>query len=512
MTLAICEPTGCEHAASECHLARLARKRARLRRGSIGTPLLAAAALLLVSGLIVQAVWGGVAGLFSSFFSETASIEFLTTPVIRQPFVYTVLERGEIESSSNVEVRCEVRSRNSSSIDILEIVPEGSWVEKGDFLVRLDDAALQTQLIQQQIVCSNSESSFIEAQATLDAARLGLDEYEQGTLPEQIEQQESAVFIARENMRRAEEYLAYSKRLAERGYIPEAQLEADTFAVEKARKELGVAVTKLEVIETYTKEKKLTELKADIKTAEARLDARRKTWELDKLQRKETEDLIAKCTIVAPVAGQVVYANNRDGRSSSSNTLLIAEGLSVRERQAIIYLPDPNNMQVMVKVHESRIGDVRPGLDAELSVRNIPEGTLRGRVTEVSEYPLPALNVYTAHVKEYAVLVEITDPPLELRPGMTAEVNLMIQRIEDALQVPIESIIERGEHCFCALPLDDGTLETREVTIGKTNETDVVITSGLTESDQVVLSLGDEEVLGLLDLPVEEETIAAKDS
>ena len=462
--------------------------------------------LLIAIGLTSQFLWGSVHDYFEGWFEEKPTIEYLTTTVVREPFLHTVLERGEIESSSNVEVRCEVRARGSSSTNILEIVPEGTWVEKGEFLVRLDDAGFQTSLIQQQIVCSNTKSAFIEAQATLDAAKLALEEYAEGTFRELSEQQQSAVFVAQENQRRAEEYLRYSKRLAERGYIPEAQLEADAFALEKAKKELRVAETKLEVLQTYTREKKLMELNADIQTAEARLEARQKTWELDKLQLEEIEEQIKRCMIYAPVAGQVVHANNRDGRSSSSSTLLIAEGLPVRERQPIIYLPDPSKMQVVAKVHESRIGDVQPGLIAELRIDAMPDSAFQGRVTEVSEYPLPAVSVYMAHVKEYAVVIEVIDPSMELRPGMTAEVEMLVDRMDDALQIPIEAIVEREGGFYCALPSDDGTLATRAVSVAATSDTVAVIESGLREDEMVVLNVTDSEILEMLDIPEEEES------
>ena len=122
---------------------------------------------------------------------------------------------------------------------------------------------MQTQLIQQQIVCGTSEASAIEAKATLDSAKLALSEYAEGTFIQEMAQQESAVFVAEENKRRAEEYVQYSKRLAGRGYISEAQLDADVFALEKAKKELGVAKTKLEVLTKFTREKMLTQLRAE---------------------------------------------------------------------------------------------------------------------------------------------------------------------------------------------------------------------------------------------------------
>jgi multidrug efflux pump subunit AcrA (membrane-fusion protein) len=61
--------------------------------------------------------------------------------VSRGPFNHIVLEQGEVESSSNIEVRCEVKSRNTSGTQIISVLPEGSQVKKGDVIVRLDSSA-----------------------------------------------------------------------------------------------------------------------------------------------------------------------------------------------------------------------------------------------------------------------------------------------------------------------------------------------------------------------------------
>lgn len=470
------------------------------RAGSIESTLAVSFVGLIAIGCLAHFVVGSLNSTLTGFFDDKPTLDYLSTKAFRAPFVHMVLERGEVESSSNVEVRCEVKSR-STGINIIEIVPEGKWVEKGEFLVRLDDSILQTSLIEQQIVCSNSEAATIEAEAKLDSARLALSEYDEGTYVEQLAQQESAVFVAEENNRRAQEYVQYSKRLAERGYIPAAQLEADKFALEKAKKELGVAATKLEVLKKFTREKMLTQLRADIKTAEAKLSARQKTWELDKVQLAEVTEQVKLCEITAPVAGQVVYANNR-GRSSSAT--LIEEGLPVRQRQTIINLPDPKKMQVIAKVHESRIGYVKKGMEASLRLDSMPELPLEGRVTEVSEYPLPPISVYMAHVKEYEVLIQIEQPPLDLRPGMTAEVNILVEELDDALLLPIEAVVERSGRFFCAVPTEGGDIETRELTVGTANETDLVVLSGLHVDEEVVLNISDEQISELLNLPEED--------
>jgi len=435
----------------------------------------------------------------ASFFGDDIELDILTTTAQVAAFEHVVVERGELHSSSNVEVRCLVKGRSSSSaINILEIVPEGTWVEEGDFLVKLDDAALQKQLVQQQIICSNSESEAIEAEADLESARLALHEYAEGTYIEDLAKQQSEVFVAEENLRRAEEYLQYSNRLAERGYIPDAQLDADQFALEKAKKELGVAKTKLEVLSKFTKEKMLTQLEAKIQTAEAKLRSRQKTLELENKELAEIEEQIALCRITAPVQGQVVYEQNR---RSTSTAILIEEGAPVRERQVIINLPDPKKMKVIAKVHESRIGFITKGQVAELRLDSLPDVPLTGKVVEVSEYPLPPISVYMSHVKEYEVSIQIDNPPLDLRPGMTAEAKILVDRMDDVLQLPIEAIQERGEKFYCAIPLKNGSIETRELRVGKANETSLIVESGLEVGEEVVLNISDEGILERMDFP-----------
>ena len=104
-------------------------------------------------------------------FTGGAKLQLLTTTAEEYIFEHFVVERGELQSSSNVEVRCLVKGRSSSSsINIIEIVPEGTWVEEGDFLVRLDDAALQKQLVQKfgpalkPLIWTQNSNSFFQKQ------------------------------------------------------------------------------------------------------------------------------------------------------------------------------------------------------------------------------------------------------------------------------------------------------------------------------------------------------------
>ena len=88
---------------------------------------------LLIVVLVVAAVWWFQSG------NRNAKIDApLLTSLTRGPYEHIVLEQGEIESSENIEVRCSVQNRsggNSPSTTILDVIPEGSTVKKGDWLV-----------------------------------------------------------------------------------------------------------------------------------------------------------------------------------------------------------------------------------------------------------------------------------------------------------------------------------------------------------------------------------------
>jgi HlyD family secretion protein len=433
--------------------------------------------LLLGSGIGYAVLRTKPANSSAKYVSNTPP---MTAPAASTSFLQEVLERGEVASSSNVEVRCQVQSKALIGTPILEIVPEGTYVQEGEFLLRLDDSALQADLVQQQIACNSSRALEIEGLADFEAAKLALEEYESGTFLQDKGILESERFVAQENLRRAEEYLNYSIRLADRGYVTGVQLEADRFAVEKARKELENSSTKLSVLHRFTKLKTTNRLKANVETAEARWRSRQNSHNLDEERLKALEDQLAKCRILAPTSGQVVYANLPSGEP------LIAEGKPVRERQIIVRLPDPKRMQVLARINESRIDRVRVGMSAKIRMDAFPNTVLTGTVRSVSEYPLPAASPYST-IKEYGAEITIDDAPTGARSGMTAQAAIQVERLENVLQVPVQAVLERGKRFFCVVDAD-GEIVAKEVKVGSANEQSVVISSGLAEGEQVVLA------------------------
>lgn len=404
--------------------------------------------------------------------------------VTRDDFTLEVTERGEIQSGGVTEVRSLVKSKNAAGFAILRIVPEGTQVKEGDFLVELDSASLQEELTTQKISYNSAKAVLVEAQNLYETAVIAKREYEEGTYLQERQVIESEVFVAEENRNRAKEYYEYSKKLAAKGYVNELQLEADSFAVEKSEKELAAAKTKLMVLDDFTKAKMLKQLESDIATAQAKWESAKNSFQLEESKLQDIEDQIAKCTITSPRDGVVVYAHERDRGGNES--FIVQEGAVVRERQAIIRLPDPGSMEVEITVNESLVQYLKPGMPARIVPVGFGDQVLKGKVTKINQYAEPT-GWRKANVKEYKAKISISDPPPGIRPGMTASATVLCEEIPDALQVPVQAVYAHGDKNYCFVFAND-KWEARPVECGSTNDKFYVINSGLKPGESVAMN------------------------
>lgn len=412
---------------------------------------------------------------------ENAVDNQLMFEAYRGEFVFMITESGTVESASNVEIKCEVKSRGTAGTAILQIVKEGIQVDKGDFLVQFDDSTHRDRWIEQQIEVAKNKAAEIQARSDLEAAKKMLKEYKEGTFKQEKSTINAEIAIAQETLKRAKEYLKYSEKLNAKSYILPAELEADTFAVNKAQAELRLAEQKLNDLVWLTNPRTIEQLKAEVDKLGASLEAATKTRELSEQREKEFAEQVQLCRIVAPKAGQVVYANEND----RDNSIVIEEGTIIRDGQEVIYLPDPKNMQVRTKVNDSKINLVKSGDPVEIRLDSAPDTAIKGVVREAAKFPLPQ-RWYQAPI-EYEVFVDIVEDNPLIKSGLRAKSRIIVDRQEDVLQIPASAIV-RKNNAYFAIVAENNRYVARQVEVGNNNDKMVIILSGIQEGEKVLIN------------------------
>jgi multidrug efflux pump subunit AcrA (membrane-fusion protein) len=438
--------------------------------------------LLLAVAPLAVVVPLAAGGLLMNLSVSSREKEPLTVRVARRDFHHAVSVQGEVESAVNVEVRCEVHSESSNWIRILEVVPEATMVKPGDFLVRLDSSGLEADREQQKIVCAQAEAALVQARSRYEAAGLSSKMYLNDEFKLAQTKARLDVMVAADAERRAKEFFECSRKLEVQGYITELQLRADEYAWKAARTDLSTARIKLAVLENFTRPVRMTQLQAAVITAKARLAAAECHYNLSRQRLAFIQEQIGKCMVRAHVSGQVVLAH----MFHFNHAHMIEPGEMTLEKRVLVRLPDFRRMQVAAKIEEDKIALVRQGLAATVRLEAFPGVTLRGRVTKINDYP-EAEDWMGSSVKQYKTIVAIDASPSGTRPGMSADVTIHLNRLENRLQVPCPAVIRHGEKNYCIGHCGD-RFEAREVSLGPNNGMNVVIREGLREGDEVVLA------------------------
>ena len=435
---------------------------------------------LVVALCLAGAAWA----VYASFGSATLADAYrgaLTTPVKRGDLLITVAEDGSLESAKNLDLKCQV----PGSQTILEIVTDGSHVKKGGLLVRLDSSMLEDAILAQQIVQSRAEAARITAEKTFAAAKIAVEEYRQGTFVQELEQLQATITMAKQNMSSAENMLFHSKRMYSFGYVSELDVESKEFAVEQARLNLGVAELKKDVLEKFTRAKMLEDLISKCDSAEALMKSQQASAQQETNKLKRLEDNLDKCLIRAPQDGMVVYANDMTGgrRGRDQGGPKIELGAQVRQFQAILRMPDVRHMQVKVLVHESKVDQLRRGQRARVVVQ---DREFQGEVVSIANQP-EASSRQSDNVKEYATIVAMDGEPEGLKPGMTADLEILVEQKTGVLTVPVQCVVDTRRKHRAWVKTAPG-IEPRELVLGGTDDVSVEILDGLKEGEQVLLN------------------------
>jgi HlyD family secretion protein len=126
--------------------------------------------------------------------------------------------------------------------------------------------------------------------------------------------------------------------------------------------------------------------------------------------------------IRAPIDGVVISRDVDVGQTVAA---------SLQAPQLFVIANDLRQMQVEASVDEADIGQIREGQMVTFTVDAYPDQEFRGTVRQVRLAPVTVQNVVT-----YTVIIEVPNPELKLRPGMTATVSVLIDKREDVLRIP----------------------------------------------------------------------------
>ena len=477
-----------------------------------------------------------VGGTFMIFAAWTLAKEFRKSDrllvfytVTRSDLPVTVVESGNLESQVNTKITCDVETvgydrSGATGSQILFIVPNGEFVKEGDLLVELDAAPLQDRLDSQVLATERAKSEQIQAEARyknqeiqnqttlakaqldIELAELAVKQYgdeESGTFQIDLQDVDLAIQEARAKELIQATDLNGIEILKKLGYRSKGDLEQARLNSLAAGRSFAKALASRRELTEYTQEKIELQLDGALDTAiqglkqvennsqaeMAQAEARKNA--ADRALEKETEMLekygeqLDKCKIYAPHDGMATYAvsSSRYSRSSSST---IAEGATVRQRQEIITLPDLSTMQVKTAVHESVLDRINPGLRASITIDAFPDARYKGSVKSVAVLPDQG-GWMSSDIKVYETVVTIDEKVERLKPGMTAVVEIHVERLKDVLSVPVQAIVQIEDQSWCYVGIKSG-VERRILKLGTTNDEFVEIREGISEGDRVVLN------------------------
>ena len=435
--------------------------------------------------------------------------------VKRSDFLISIVEGGTIKSVREQSVRNEMEG----TARIISIVPEVTTVKQGDLLVELDSSDLRERVTAQEVTLQNSQFVFVQAKETVaiqrsladsnikeaelkvEFAKSDLEKYKEGDYPQQTNVVSAKIKIAGEELARAKDRLNWTQELAKKGYATKSELEADQLAVQRKDIEVGQTSEDLRLLDKYDFPKRLRLLQSNVEQAikelerlkarvasqmaqaDADLESRQKTLNLQNERLEQLKQQLELTKIYAPDEGLVIYASSLN----PGNSVLIEEGATVRQRQELIKLPDVSQMMVEVRVHESHVQKIKPGLDAWITIDSIPDRQFRGSVRKVAVLPDSSSRWSNPNLKVYATEVLIEDQLPDIKPGVSGRAEIIITNLQSALTIPIQAVTTVRGKQVC-LVKRGSTTEPVPVEVGLFNDRLIEVKAGLVEGDQVLLS------------------------
>lgn len=328
-----------------------------------------------------------------------------------------------------------------------------------------------------------------------------LDLLGSGEASQLLRKMEDDLMLAQGDEAQANTEFDGKQRLFDKDYITENELKSSRLKRAKHQVSVKTAETAKRLFVEYEFPKQAEKLVSDyiqakrklhrteqealskIAQAQAKLLSAQARYRMEGARIREYQDQLGKCVMVAERTGLVVYGGSGPRYFDEEP---IKEGATIRERQAIITIPDMTTMAATVNIHESDIKMIQVGQKAVIRVEAYDDRKIEGEVIKVGVLPDTENRWMNPDLKVYKTSVRIEGLYEWLKPGMSAEVEIMIERLEDALYIPIQSVVPQGNRQVCFV-IEDGAPVPREIETGKLTLEFIVVTKGLREGEEVLI-------------------------
>ncbi|HEX5053126.1 MAG TPA: efflux RND transporter periplasmic adaptor subunit [Planctomycetota bacterium] len=435
--------------------------------------------------------------------------------VRRADLEISLTENGTMVAKESQKVTSKIKGESK----ILFLVEEGKQVEQDEVVCKIDPTQAQSQLEQVQLEILQTEANLktarteldiqtVENVATLTKAKTALDraqkeieKYRDGQAPQERSKLEVALKDAETAFNRAEKNLEDSKKLFEQNYIKKSEVEDHQIAYDRAVVQKKGAQSDLNMFDKYTfpmaitdLDTKLADAEREVSTAEKRGESTlgqksvnvqqvEKRLKVQQQQLKERQEDLENMTLKAPCPGIVVYGNPHEPWYRDR----VKVGGQIYGNFTVMTIPDLRVMQVKLQIHEADISKLKVGQKATVTTDSYPGLQLAGEVTKIASVASSNSDWGgQSEVKKFDVEVTLPAGDVQMRPGISAKVQIHIETREKALFVPLQSVFaEDGVH-YCHVATGEGPAR-RKVQVGTSNDTYIEVLDGLADGEKVLL-------------------------
>jgi HlyD family secretion protein len=361
----------------------------------------------LLLTVILLLLGGSATAGYLYFTGRRAPANYLTARVERGRIAATINATGTL----NAVITVQVGSQVSGTIQKL-FVDYNSPVTEGQIIAQIDPASFEARVGQARANVTSAAAAVQVARANVDNSKAAIE-----TAQANIGSAKASVERAKVGLIDARRTLERSKQLIGQALIAQSDLDLAQTAHDSAVSQLRQTESQHEAaigqLKSATAQARLAEAQhaaalAQVEQAKAALQAA----ELD----------LAHTTIRAPVNGIVVSRNVDVGQTVAA---------SLQAPILFLIAQDLTRMQVDSNVSEADIGRISIGQMATFTVDAYPNVPFTGKVVQVRNAPIIVQNVVT-----YDAVVQVANPEMRLKPGMTANVSFLIAQRSEVLKVP----------------------------------------------------------------------------